>query len=104
MIRTGMTKQELQEFDDRVRRLAATFPEIVRVRYDIGDDWAGDPSITFKVLLRDEATTRDKLGDVGYRIRQGFEDELRPYELGYIPYFYVRGQSEQEKLKDPQWE
>ena len=38
------------------RATRALAPDVVRIRYSLGEDWTGDPSIFFRVLLTDEAS------------------------------------------------
>ena len=33
-------------------------PDVVRIRYDIGEDWSGQWAIFFRVVLTDDATKR----------------------------------------------
>jgi hypothetical protein len=79
-------------------------PDVVRIRWSFGDDWSGDPAIFFRVVLSDAASRRDNparfTGDIGNRI---FED-LHLAELDYVPYFNFRSESEQTRLKDPEWD
>ena len=84
-----------------VRRLG---PEVVRVRYDISEDWTGDPAIFFRVVLTDQATREDRLGKVTTRIRAALEDKLKPRERwGLIPFIHFRSKSEQDSLKEKSW-
>ncbi|MGC2659977.1 MAG: hypothetical protein WA324_18620 [Bryobacteraceae bacterium] len=79
-------------------------PDVVRIRWSVGEDWSGDSAIFFRVVLSDAASRRDDLaeftGGIGGRI---FAD-LRLAELEYIPYFNFRSDSEQKRLKDAEWD
>lgn len=78
-------------------------PEVVRVRYNVGEDMSGDRSIFFRIVLTDEASREETLADVTDRIALVFE-ELRPYEnWGLIPYFSFRSHSEQSARHDLAW-
>ena len=78
--------------------------EVLRVTYSFGEDWTGEPSIYFKVLLSDAAAREDRLLGVANRVISTIDSELRPYEdWGLLSYFTVRSKSEQEQLNDPQW-
>jgi hypothetical protein len=80
-------------------------PDVVRIRYHKGFDWTGDPAIYFRILLSDSASIHKNLGRITQRVRKELYDEF--YRLGesdYIPYSTFRSKSEQDKLKDPQWE
>ena len=73
-------------------------PEVVRVRYNTGEDTSGDPAIYFRIVLTDSASRRETLFEVTEKIRNVFYDELKPYEnWGLFPYFNFRNQSEQAK-------
>lgn len=51
-----------QEIAQAVQRAAkALAPTVVRIRYDFGSDWTGDPSIFFRIILADEAARKAKL-------------------------------------------
>ncbi len=79
-------------------------PAVVRIRYSVGDDWSGDPSIFFRVVISDSATQGAALAEVTGSVRARLFDDLGLGGMDYIPYFNFRGQSEQEALKDPEWE
>jgi hypothetical protein len=80
-------------------------PDVVRIRYHTGFDWNGDPAIFFRILLSDHASRRENLGDIARRVdRELFDEFLRLGESDYFPYTTFRSKSEQDKLKDPQWE
>ena len=93
-----------KDLDRRVEEIATKFPgEVVGIRYSVGDDFAGDPAIFFRVLLTDTASRHEALADVTDRIRETLWDDLQFNESDYFPYFNFRSKSEQDKLKDPQW-
>lgn len=80
-------------------------PEVVRVRYNVGDDMSGDRSIFFRIVLTDTASREEILADISGDITTVFYDEFRPYEnWGLIPYFSFRSQSEQAARHDAAWE
>ena len=66
-------------------------PDVIRIRYQTGFDWSGDPAIFFRVPLSGVASRHENLGTIAERVRR----ELRSN---------IRSQSEQDQLKDPQWE
>lgn len=82
-------------------------PEVVRVRYNIGEDWMGDPALYFRVILADSAVdlkNLDKVGKVAEGIRRPFFDKLQPLEnWGLFPHINFRTESEQAQLNDPKW-
>jgi hypothetical protein len=79
-------------------------PEVVLLRHSVGTDTSGEPSIFFRIVLRDSAIREETLADVTARISQVLFDELHPYENWDLrPHFTFRSQSEYEKLNDPAW-
>jgi len=79
-------------------------PEVVHVAYGFGEDWAGDPGIFFHIVLTDEASQENRIGQVGQRIRTQVFDELQPQEnWGLFPYFSFRSETDQERRPDPTW-
>jgi hypothetical protein len=93
-----------------VDEVAKKFPgEVVRIRYSFSRDWDGDPAIYFRVVLTDDARSlnRDQLGELTRRIRDSLVKALSLYDSEYslyIPYFNYRTVSEQEQIKEPEWE
>ena len=67
--------------------------------------WNGDPAIFFRVLLSDTASRPDNLRQIRRRVdRELFDEFLSLGESDYFPHTTFRSQSEQDELKDPQWE
>jgi len=86
------------------RAIAKLGPEVVRVRYSVGEDNTGDPAIYFRIVLTDGASREETLGEVTEKIRRTLSDELRSFEnWGLFPYFRFRSQKEQALLQDPAW-
>lgn len=83
-----------------VRELA---PSVVHIRFDIGEDWSGDPAIFFRVLLSDEAVTSENLRKVTAQVRKRLDEKIDFREIGLFSYFNFRSQSEQAKLLEPSW-
>jgi hypothetical protein len=78
------------------------WPEVQRIRYDIGQDWSGQWAIFFRVLLSDEASARH-LREVTTQVVWRMSERLNLPELGLFPYFDFRSVSEQAKLNEPEW-
>jgi hypothetical protein len=91
-----------QEQVDRIARDLA--PDVVHIRMDVGHDWSDHPAIYFRVILSDEASRRDRLGDVVELVREKVYNELGFAGLDHIPYVRFRSRSEQAQLRDPVWE
>jgi hypothetical protein len=78
--------------------------EVVNVAYEIGYDSTDDPSIFFRIVLTDEASSERRLAVVAERVTSRLITSIRPLEnWGLIPYFSFRSFSEQRKLNDPRW-
>ncbi len=92
------------EIDDALLRAqGALGPNVVRIRYSFADDWTGEPSLFFRVLLSDAASKSRKLGEITERIRWGIDKAVKPDEMGLHAYFNFRSKSEQDELQDPAW-
>ena len=51
---SAVTKQA--EIDKAIRRVQESVgPDVVRIRYEIGEDWSGQWAIFFRVVLTDDA-------------------------------------------------
>jgi hypothetical protein len=97
-----ITTLPTQEQVDRIARDLA--PDVVHIRMRVGHDWSEHPVIYFRVILSDDASRRDRLGDVVELVREKVYNELGFAELDHIPYVRFRSQSEQAQLHDPAWE
>ena len=78
-------------------------PDVVRIRYDVGEDWSGEPSLFFRVVLSDGASAEKRLYSNVQRITAAVLDAVKPEELGLHAYFNFRSKSEQEQLREPSW-
>ena len=96
------TKQpEIQVAIHQVERELA--PEgVVRIKYDIGEDWSGQWAIFFRVVLTDDAA-RHRLRDVGTKVVWSLARRLDFPTLGVFPYHNFRSQSEQAELHEEAW-
>ncbi len=94
------------EIASGVKRAEAVLaPDVVRIRYSLADDWTGDPSIFYRVLLSDEVASREEeLGETAQRVREAVWNEVDAEQYGRHDYFNFRSLSEQAELKDPKWE
>src|SRR5258707_312190 len=91
-----------QEQVDQIARDLA--PDVVRIRMNVSTDWTDAPAIYFYVILSDEASRRDRLGDVIDRVREALFEGLGLADLDHFPYFRFRSQSEQTKLQEKAWD
>ncbi len=83
--------------------VAELSPAVQRINYDIAQDWSGQWGIFFRVLLSDEAASRNRLRDVATSVVWRMSDHLDLPTLGLFPYFDFRSQSEQAALNEPAW-
>jgi len=101
-----------QELEDAVKSVVAQFPDdIVYIRHSIRGDWTDEPSFFFRVVLNDrfdpKAIVRDPVSRAAFSdtvnsIRAAIEDAFAPD--GLMNYVYFRTASEQNELRDPEWE
>ena len=101
-----------EQLNRGVKKVESQFAtDVARIRYSIGEDWAQDPAIFFRILVTKDMGPRDwiklpeKRAEV-LRISDGVSEALRN-EINtdvFQPYFSFRTVSEQEKLHDPEWE
>ena len=79
-------------------------PDVVRLKWEIRESWSGEPALYFRVLLSDQATSRDRLHQVASRVEALIEEHVDPLNSwDLFPHFNFRSQSEQEMLKEPAW-
>jgi hypothetical protein len=99
---TGFVTQEEMdaEVGHAIRKLG---PEVVRVRYQLTSDTAGDPAIYFRVVLADWAVQEETLADVTGKIARILIDESHAYDKGLVPHLKFRAASEQTNRHEPEW-
>jgi hypothetical protein len=78
-------------------------PDVVHIRYDIGQDWSGDWAIFFRVVLSDDASSKTRLREVTTEVVGGLEDRLDFSSMGLLPYHNFRSVSEQAVLREETW-
>jgi hypothetical protein len=101
MYPSAVAKQaEIQAAIDEVERSLA--PEVVHIRYEIGEDWSGQWAIFFRVVLTDDAA-KGRLRDVATKVVWGLSQRLDFPALGVFPYHNFRSVSEQAALQEPAW-
>ncbi len=78
-------QSELAKEIDHVRQ--GLRPEIVDLRYSLGEDHTGDPSIFFDIVLPDNAIDNDPTLRRSRHLQDDIEQALRPLEnWGVLPY------------------
>jgi hypothetical protein len=97
----ALTKQA--EIDAAVQRVQQTVgPDVVRIRYEIGEDWSNQWAIFFRVVLTDDAARR-RLRDVATKVVWELARQLDFPGMGVFPYHNFRSESEQATLQEPAW-
>ncbi len=81
----------------------ALAPDVVRIRYSVGSDWTGDPSIFFRIVLSDDASRNAQLSETAERVALTIRNEVDVEQLGLHSYFNFRTLSEQAELQEPAW-
>jgi hypothetical protein len=93
------------ELIKKINALAPYPAGVVNLHFTVDEDWSGDPAISFYVTLSDDAARREVLHENARRIEGSIKQHLDPIgQWDFIPYFYFRSQSEQEKLKENLYE
>jgi len=98
---SAVTKQsEIQAaINDVEIRLA---PDVVRIRYEIGEDWSGKWAIFFRIVLSDDAAKR-RLREIASKVVWGLAGQLDFPGMGVFPYHNFRSVSEQAALQEEAW-
>jgi hypothetical protein len=91
--------------EEQVERIARDLaPDVVRIRFNVGQDWSEHAAIYFRVILSDAASRPDRLAEVTGMVRTRLFDELGLWESDLLPYIRFRSQSEQAKLREAKWD
>ncbi len=94
----------LQKAGEVVRSVVERFsPDVVRARFQMEEDWEGDPVLYVRVTLRDAAIRGKRLHVVAESVRAYVRSELRITELERTPSVRFRGESETVEMPDPKW-
>ena len=76
--------------------------EVRDVHFILSEDYTGDPSIFFRVLLTPEGARDSRIGEVANRVEALLSDKLQPYDRwGLLPYFNYT--SDPKMYRDPRW-
>jgi hypothetical protein len=78
-------------------------PDVVRIRYDLAEDWSGDPAIFFRVLLSDEAA-KTRLREVAKEVVRRLDELVDFRAMGLFAYHNFRTVSEQAVLREEAWD
>jgi hypothetical protein len=78
--------------------------DVVRLKHTIEENWSGQPSIYFRILLTDRAAKPPGMYKTARRIEHIIEEHIDPINSwDLIPYYRFRSQSEQKMLKEAAW-
>lgn len=79
-------------------------PDVVRIRYTLGEDWTGDPAVFFEIVVSDEVFASGTILPVSDRVQRAIRTTIEPLEeWGVMPYFNYQSESEQAKMNEPAW-
>ncbi len=91
------------EIEAEVRAVeAALKPDVVRIIYDLGQDWRDEWAISFRVVLSDEAAHL-RLRESANNVERRLAERLDFPRLGVFAYHNFRSDSEQKHLRDKAW-
>ena len=76
--------------------------DVIRIRYEIGEDWSGQWAIFFRIVLADDAA-RHRLRNVATKVVRELARQLDFPGMGVFPYHNFRSVSEQSMLQEPAW-
>jgi hypothetical protein len=97
----AMTRQA--EIDAAIQRVQQSVgPDVVRIRYEIAEDWSNQWAVFFRIVLKDDAARR-RLRDVATKVVWGLARELDFPSMGVSAYHNFRSESEQAMLQEPAW-
>ena len=101
MLPPAYSKQE--EIEAAIREVEAGLaPDVVRIRYEINQDWSGEWAIFFKIVLTDDAA-KHRLREATQNVQEGLARYLDFPILGVWAYHNFRSASEQAQLQEPAW-
>lgn len=79
-------------------------PDVVRLRYELGEDWAGDPAVFFRVTAKNEVFREGRSAGLSQYISEVINRELEPREEWDVRFYdRFRSVAEQERLQEPAW-
>ncbi len=109
-----VTEYNTQAIEDAISATQRNFPDDIEyIRYSIRDDWAGEPALFFRVLLKDRSYSKPlvladprlaEIVDLSNRIKSEIESMVRASDLDLFTHFSFRLVSEQLELRDPAWD
>jgi hypothetical protein len=102
MVMPAAVRQEAK-IGEEVRAVEAELkPDVVRIRWDIKQDWRDEWAIFFRIVLSDDAV-QYRRHEVANQVRRRLDERLDFAELGVFAYHHFRSQSEQAGLREEAW-
>lgn len=100
--RAVLQRPQLDQVIDGIRESLG--PDVVRLRYDLGEDWTGESAIFFHIVISDEASRRERLLTSTRQIESVIVQQLEPLQQwDVLPYFSYRSQSEFAARREKAW-
>jgi hypothetical protein len=104
--------RDKEQFDIAVAEIERHFPnDVERIRYTADEDWAHDPALFFRVLLKDRPgevldVSADPRSQAVFSLCDRIMSRIRAAvsDAHLQPYFRFRWASEQARRRDPEWE
>lgn len=93
-------QSEIQAAVRQVERELAS--DVVRIRYNISEDWTGQWAIFFRIVLKDDAARR-RLREIANTVVMELSRQLDFTHLGVFAYHNFRSASEQAELREEAW-
>jgi hypothetical protein len=92
-----------EKIREEVREVeAALRPDVVSIRYNIGEDWADRWAIFFRIVLSDDAA-KNRLRQVANNVEWRLAEHLDFDALGVHAYHNFRSESEQAASREEAW-
>ena len=108
-----VTEYNTQAIDEAVSAAQTKFSaDIEYIRYSIRDDWAGEPALFFRVVLKDRSYPKPfvrndprvtEILDLCNRIMSEIRSAISTLNVELQPDFSFRLVSEQRELRDEDW-
>jgi hypothetical protein len=57
-------------------------PDVVRIRYVFTEDWTGDPAVEFNIVLSEDASREERLGEIAHQVTEKVREQVDTYEMG----------------------
>ena len=83
--------------------LVSFSPQVVRIRFQFGEDWIGAPAL-FSCDHFGRGETEDNLHPTARRVYKAIDDRINSLGLEVQSHFNFRSVSEQRDLRDSKWE